>query len=95
LSFKGLLDVIVELPIRAGGLRSVNVASTDDVTVGCIEIERTGHVLEFWQWKKLDSNYGSVRNDTLEVQSAALPATARLTFIVSKMGQWSNPEISR
>lgn len=45
--------MIVEFPIGACRLGGVDITAADDVAVGRIEIQRTGHVLELWKWEKL------------------------------------------
>lgn len=53
LGFERLFDVIVEFPIGSGSLRCVQVASTFDVAVGCVEIERACDIFKLGKRKKL------------------------------------------
>lgn len=49
-----LLDVVVKFPIGACCLGCVDVASTDDVAVGSIEVERACDILKFRNRKELN-----------------------------------------
>lgn len=53
LRLERILDVAVELLIRAGSLRGVQIAATDDLTVGRVKVQRAGDVVEIPEGEEL------------------------------------------
>lgn len=54
LGFERLLDVVVELPVGSGSLGCVQIASSHDMTVRCVKVQRTCDIFELGQGKELD-----------------------------------------
>ena len=50
LCFKSVLDVFVEFLIGTSSLGRIEVAATDYVTIGCVEVEGARHLIEVAVW---------------------------------------------
>jgi len=48
-----MLNIFVQLLIAATGFRGVKIAGAYDMTVGCVEVERTCDIVELANWKVL------------------------------------------
>lgn len=53
LRLQGVLDIAVQLLVRARCFRSVQVAASYDLAVGCVEVQRAGDVVEIAKGEKL------------------------------------------
>ena len=48
-----MFDILVELLVRTGCFRGVEVAAADDMAVGCVEIEGIRNIVEIAKGKVL------------------------------------------
>jgi hypothetical protein len=53
LGFERLFDVVVKLPVGSRSLGGIQIASTHDMAVGGIEVQRTCDILKLWEREKL------------------------------------------